>query len=129
MICGVSLVISTISSTLKTSVVVLSVLPDIIRGFREAVGDCGLVDIPLDGYQFSWFKSLGMPNAKEERLDRALVTSPQQSLFLLARLQNLVASISDHTPLLLTLNPSEQHSQDVFSCLRITGFLILILWR
>lgn len=82
--------------------------PWLIRGFRDAVRDCGLVDIPLEGYQFTWFKSLCTPNAKEERLDRALVTNTWQSLFPLARLQSLSASISDHTPILLSTSPPDQ---------------------
>lgn len=59
--------------------------------------------MPLHGYQFTWFKSIGTPSSKEARIDRALVTSSWQTLNPNAALQTLVASISDHTPLLLQL--------------------------
>jgi hypothetical protein len=69
------------------------------------VNDCNLLDIPLIGYQFTWFKSIGTESSKEARLDRALVTSSWQTLYPNATLQTLVAPISDHTPLLLQLDP------------------------
>jgi hypothetical protein len=76
----------------------------LIRGFQQAVTDCNLYDLPLLGYQFTWFKSIGTTSSKEARLDRALVTSSWQDLYLNATLQTLVAPISDHTPLLLQLD-------------------------
>ncbi|KEH26190.1 endonuclease/exonuclease/phosphatase family protein [Medicago truncatula] len=79
--------------------------PWLIRGFQDAVNDCNLLDIPLIGYQFTWFKSIGTESSKEARLDRALVTSSWQTLYPNATLQTLVAPISDHTPLLLQLDP------------------------
>jgi len=57
------------------------------------------------GYQFTWFKSIGTPSAKEARLDRALITSSWQNMFPNATLQTLVAPMSDHTPILLQLDP------------------------
>jgi len=79
--------------------------PWLIRSFQEAVNDCHLFDMPLLGYQFTWFKSIGTDASKEARIDRALVTSSWQSLFPNASLQTLVAPMSDHTPLLLQLDP------------------------
>lgn len=73
------------------------------NGFRSAVNDCNLHDLPLEGYQFTWFKSLGTPRAVEERLDRVLHSSSWISLFPSARLLNLVAATSDHSPILLKL--------------------------
>lgn len=48
--------------------------PWVIRGFHEVIQDCGLLDLPMEGYQFTWTKSLGTPEAKEGRLDRVFVT-------------------------------------------------------
>ncbi|MCH85362.1 endonuclease/exonuclease/phosphatase family protein, partial [Trifolium medium] len=79
--------------------------PWLIRGFQNAVNDCQLHDLPLHGYQFTWFKSLGTTSAKEARLDRALVTAAWNTMYPQASLQTLVAPISDHTPLLLQLDP------------------------
>jgi hypothetical protein len=45
-----------------------------IRGFRDAVQDSNLVDLPLIGYPFTWVKGRGGEDMKEERLDRAMVT-------------------------------------------------------
>jgi hypothetical protein len=33
----------------------------LINGLRQAVLDSGLSDVPLEGYPFTWFKSLGTP--------------------------------------------------------------------
>jgi len=41
--------------------------PWLINGFRRAVLESGLSDVPFDGYPFTWFKSLGTPRAVEER--------------------------------------------------------------
>lgn len=47
--------------------------PWLIRDFQEAVLDCNLHDLPMEGYQFTWTKCLGTEAIKEERLDRILV--------------------------------------------------------
>jgi hypothetical protein len=44
----------------------------LINGFRGAVFDAGLFDINMEGYRFTWFKSLGTERAVDEKLDRAL---------------------------------------------------------
>lgn len=72
-----------------------------INGFRDVVLDCNLVDIPLDGHPFTWFKSLGTERAVEVRLDRAMVNSEWWSAYPKASLTNLVASVLDHSPILL----------------------------
>jgi exonuclease III len=46
----------------------------LINGFRSAVLDSGLSDVHMEGYPFTWFKSLGTVRAVEEKLDRALAT-------------------------------------------------------
>jgi exonuclease III len=78
------------------------------NGFRNAVSDCSLLDMPLEGYQYTWFKSLGTTRALEERLDRAMHTHTWSLMFPAARLINLVAATSDHSPILLKLE-NEPH--------------------
>lgn len=39
--------------------------PWLINGFRQAVLDVGLSDVPVEGYAFTWFKILGTPRAVE----------------------------------------------------------------
>ncbi|GAU45528.1 hypothetical protein TSUD_400750 [Trifolium subterraneum] len=36
-------------------------------GFRQAVSDCDLTDIPIEGHQFTWIKSRGTPHVIKER--------------------------------------------------------------
>ncbi|MCH81724.1 endonuclease/exonuclease/phosphatase family protein [Trifolium medium] len=44
----------------------------LINGFRQAVLDFGLSDVHMEGYPFTWFKSLGTSHEVEERLRCAL---------------------------------------------------------
>jgi len=78
----------------------------LINGFRQVVSDAGLVDVFMEGYPFTWFKSLGTPRAVEERLDRALANASWFQLFPNAKLENLVAPTSDHYLILLTREPA-----------------------
>lgn len=49
--------------------------PDwLLRGFRETVDHCNLLDLPLTGYPFTWVRRKGKIDAIEEKLDRAMVT-------------------------------------------------------
>ncbi|XP_057809148.1 uncharacterized protein LOC131023623 [Salvia miltiorrhiza] len=73
----------------------------LFTGFRSAILDCGLSDIPLRGYQFTWSRGLGTTNFVEERLDRGMASSSWKSLFPDALLIPLTVPMSDHVPLLL----------------------------
>jgi len=75
----------------------------LINGFRQAILDSGLSDVPVEGYPFTLFKSLGTPRALKERLDRALANNAWFNLFPHANLKNLVAPTSDHYPILLKI--------------------------
>ncbi|XP_058724489.1 uncharacterized protein LOC131595962 [Vicia villosa] len=71
-------------------------------GFRKAISDCDLVDIPLEGYQFTWVKSRGSEQMVEERLDRAFASPDWLNLFPTVSLTTLIASHSDHSSILLS---------------------------
>ncbi|XP_058758626.1 uncharacterized protein LOC131631872 [Vicia villosa] len=71
-------------------------------GFRQVVNDCDLIDIALEGYQYTWVKSRGAAHMIEERLDRAMATPGWLELFPNASLSTLVAGHSDHSPILLS---------------------------
>ncbi|CAJ2669980.1 unnamed protein product [Trifolium pratense] len=75
-------------------------------GFRQAIADCNLIDIPLAGHPFTWIKSRGTPHVIEERLDRAMASTSWLHLFPDVRLSNLLASHSDHSPILLQCSPT-----------------------
>jgi hypothetical protein len=77
----------------------------LINGFREAVSDAGLVDIHWEGYNFTWFKSLGTERAIEEKLDRAMANNTWCNLFQNAKVRCLTTTASDHYPLLLECDP------------------------
>ncbi|PNX66302.1 endonuclease/exonuclease/phosphatase family protein, partial [Trifolium pratense] len=77
----------------------------LINGFRDAVLDSGLIDIHMEGYQFTWFKSLGTDRAVEEKLDRAMSSEEWCQSFPNARLECLTVTSSDHYPLWLVCDP------------------------
>jgi exonuclease III len=79
--------------------------PWLINGFRRAVIDSGLSDVPVEGYPYTWFKSLGTPRAVEERLDRALANNLWFNMFPNAIVETLVAPVSDHYPILVNVAP------------------------
>ncbi|MCH85996.1 hypothetical protein A2U01_0006849, partial [Trifolium medium] len=79
-----------------------------IRGFRSAVQDSNLVDLPLIGYPFTWVRGRGGDDVKEERLDRAMATQAWYDTFPNCQLHNLVADRSDHYPILLKLYESNR---------------------
>ena len=71
----------------------------LMRGFCEAISDSRLQDIPLQGYQFTWERGRGTEHWVEERLDRAVANTNWLSLFPTAKLTNLVAMESGHSPI------------------------------
>ncbi|MCI14076.1 endonuclease/exonuclease/phosphatase family protein, partial [Trifolium medium] len=73
--------------------------------------DCDLTDIQLEGYPYTWIKSRGSPNVIEERLDRAMANSEWLMTFPEAKLLNLLASHSDHSPILLQNSPMIRHGK------------------
>jgi hypothetical protein len=44
----------------------------LIQGYRQVVIDDRLVDVHMDDYSFTWFKSLGINHDVGEKLDRAM---------------------------------------------------------
>lgn len=77
------------------------------KGFREAVSDCNLEDLPVIGHQFTWARCWGTMNAVEERLDRAMVNPDWSAMFPNAKLSNFILPISDHSPILVDFEPAE----------------------
>lgn len=77
--------------------------PRLINGFRDTIGECNLIDLPLIGYPYTQAKSRDSENAIEERLDRAMITDPCLNIFPDAQLKNLIAPISAHSFILLCL--------------------------
>ncbi|XP_062099802.1 uncharacterized protein LOC133805647 [Humulus lupulus] len=86
----------------------------LIDGFSQAIWDCGLVDLELSGYPYTWERGRGSENWVEVRLDRALASSSWLNLFPNFILLNTEVSTSDHCPLLLDPSPI-QHFQRIKS--------------
>lgn len=80
----------------------------LISGFRNAVFDSGLEDLPMVGHQFTWARSLGTSNAVEERLDRGMANMTWMDRFPGAFVRNSTAPISDHSPVVVLMNPNTQ---------------------
>jgi hypothetical protein len=59
----------------------------LIHGFRQAIKDARLIDMHMEGYPFTWFRSLGTPQTVNEKLDRALANEAWMHLFPPARLE------------------------------------------
>lgn len=73
----------------------------LINGFQEVLEECGLHDMELAGYSFTWERGKCTNNWIEIRLDRALASSSWLNLFKDAKLVNLKVSTSDHSPIFL----------------------------
>jgi exonuclease III len=96
--------------------------PYLINGFRSAVLDSGLADVHMEGYLYTWFKSLGTVRAVEERLDRALANDAWSQKFPNAILENLPAPASDHYPIMLVREPESLGEDfDPISSLKTRG--------
>lgn len=70
-----------------------------INGFKEAAFDCGISDLPLEGYPFTWERGTSIVRWVEEKLDRVFVNDRWRDQFPLCKVQNLVAPTSDHSAL------------------------------
>ncbi|XP_057811484.1 uncharacterized protein LOC131025709 [Salvia miltiorrhiza] len=62
---------------------------------------CGISDIPLSGYQFTWSRGMGTAHFVEERLARAMANNDWKALFPETTLIPLTVTMSDHMPILL----------------------------
>ncbi|XP_060961018.1 uncharacterized protein LOC133031516 [Cannabis sativa] len=71
----------------------------LIEGFCDTLDECGLYDMELNGYPYTWERGRGTDSWVEARLDRAVVSQGWISKFPLAKLYNLEVSTSDHCPL------------------------------
>ena len=72
-----------------------------LNNFRAIVSNSGLIDLGMDGHQFTWKRSRGTTAWVEECLDRALATPAWVHLFPRAKVLCLSNSSSDHLPIFL----------------------------
>ncbi|XP_019179715.1 PREDICTED: uncharacterized protein LOC109174928 [Ipomoea nil] len=79
---------------------------NLLRGFGDTIEDCGLAQMPMDGYPYTWEKGKGTVNWIEERLDKVLVTDEWHNMVARARVTNLRIRKSDHSALFLGIHES-----------------------
>ncbi|XP_031112163.1 uncharacterized protein LOC116016139 [Ipomoea triloba] len=76
--------------------------PDrLLRGFGEAVDDCGLLQLPMQGYPFTWDRGKGTTDWMEERLDKVLARADWCNSIPAASVTNILTRSSDHSALFL----------------------------
>lgn len=73
----------------------------LISRFKEAVANCGLVDLGLGGYQFTWERGRRTDNWVEDKLDRVMASSGWVAAFKDFWVRNLIMSSSNHSPIFL----------------------------
>ncbi|XP_031104893.1 uncharacterized protein LOC116009862 [Ipomoea triloba] len=83
--------------------------PDnLLRGFGEAVDDCVLVQLPMQGYQFTWERGRGSEEWMEEGLDKVLARADWCSSLPEASVSNILTRTSDHSALFLGVKGCER---------------------
>ncbi|XP_019189526.1 PREDICTED: uncharacterized protein LOC109183953 [Ipomoea nil] len=78
----------------------------LLHGFGDAIEDCGLAQMPMDGYPYTWDKGKGTVKWLEERLDKVLVTEEWRNMVARARVSNLRTRKSEHSALFLGIHES-----------------------
>ncbi|KAJ8770332.1 hypothetical protein K2173_014942 [Erythroxylum novogranatense] len=89
----------------------------LINGFRAALLDANMSNIFTMGSMFTYVYRGTSPARVREKLDRACATSSWNSLFENAVCTNLVAPVSDHSPLFVDTNGSVGRTNRNFSAL------------
>ncbi|XP_019176865.1 PREDICTED: uncharacterized protein LOC109172170 [Ipomoea nil] len=78
--------------------------PDsLIRGFNDTLLDCGLSDLGMVGYEFTWERGRGTHRWVEERLDRAVASGDWCEMYTGVSVYNLPSVTSDHSALNLVM--------------------------
>ncbi|XP_074265047.1 uncharacterized protein LOC141587463 [Silene latifolia] len=78
-----------------------------MNNFHKAVDECGLRDVPWEGYNFSFDNGQVGDANRQCMLDRAMCTAPWIELFPYAKLIYMSREWSDHAPIKLVLNRRE----------------------
>ncbi|XP_019158838.1 PREDICTED: uncharacterized protein LOC109155671 [Ipomoea nil] len=76
---------------------------NLLRGFGETIDQCGLTQLPIEGYRFTWEKGKGTPACIEERLDKVLASNDWRDIVPGARVINNLMRKSDHSALFLSV--------------------------
>lgn len=72
-----------------------------IQQFKDALDDCGLMDLGFKGPKFTWFRRNGNGAGIFERLDCGVANPAWINTFHEGYIQHLTAASSDHRPIVL----------------------------
>ncbi|XP_074302306.1 uncharacterized protein LOC141633799 [Silene latifolia] len=75
-----------------------------MNNFRDAVDECGLRDIPFEGYKFTFDNGQVGDDNRQSRIDRAMCTEAWSELFPYAKLIHLNREWSDHASIQVILD-------------------------
>ncbi|XP_074300455.1 uncharacterized protein LOC141631720 [Silene latifolia] len=75
-----------------------------MNNFRDAVDECGLRDLPYEGYEFTFDNGQEGDANRQCRLDRAMVNEEWSDKFPYAKLLHLDREWSDHAPIKVLFN-------------------------
>ncbi|XP_042980093.1 uncharacterized protein LOC122310274 [Carya illinoinensis] len=73
-----------------------------INLFREAIEDCGLVDVGYRGNGFTWSNKHSHQSFTKERLDRFVVNNEWKSIFKEVEVMAQTGRCSDHLPIVIS---------------------------
>ncbi|KAJ1383339.1 Endonuclease/exonuclease/phosphatase superfamily [Sesbania bispinosa] len=76
--------------------------------FRNFVDSANLIDLELKGASFTWFSNPHQGQVTREKFDRVLLNNSWRTIHPHASVSARPAISSDHTPLLLEVEPSEK---------------------
>ena len=96
--------------------------------FREAIDECGFLDLGLSGSQFTWQKHFSNGHSIWERLDRCLANNDWLIKFAGSKVHHLHCSTSDHNPLWIVLDGIETTSLNLFVWKRC-GYQIEVMMK
>ncbi|KAL0310308.1 UNVERIFIED_CONTAM: putative mitochondrial protein [Sesamum calycinum] len=79
-----------------------------IRNFRNCLAECSLHDLGFQGATFTWCNNQQEPHTVSERLDHACASESWSCLFPDTRVHHVGSPYSDHSPLVIELQPRIQ---------------------
>ncbi|XP_072054760.1 uncharacterized protein [Arachis hypogaea] len=83
-----------------------------IESFRNFVHENAVLDLELQGMKYTWFSNPRNGCVTKERLDRVLAIWEWRKMFQNATLSALPPISSDHTPLILNVNPRRRRRKN-----------------
>ncbi|XP_019196000.1 PREDICTED: uncharacterized protein LOC109189827 [Ipomoea nil] len=77
---------------------------NLLRGFGETLDLCGVLQLPMEGYPYTWERGEGTEDWVEEKLDTAVATMEWRELLVEAKTVNILTRKSDHSAIFLSIS-------------------------